>query len=143
MTASSCDRELNAHFYSAALLTYHYHAKTLDMSPHPVRSTSPSSTPYFGVTSTIFNDFGIEPWIFNDFGIWPWIEPVTSRSPKRTLYHLSCRGRYTLNVYCCVDIIISLNGYCKSTDAAINNMYFCCLLSIDKMKENEQHNKIL
>ena len=37
-----------------------------------------------GAASTIFNDFGMSR---------PGIEPVTSRSPERTLYQLSYRGR--------------------------------------------------
>ena len=50
------------------------------------------------------------------------------------------------HVCCCVDNTISLNVYCISTDAdntAINNIYFYSLLSIDKTKENNSHNKIL
>ena len=41
--------------------------------------------------------------------------------------------------------MISLNVYCILTDAdntAINNMQFYSLLSIDKMKENNQHNEM-
>ena len=38
-----------------------------------------------GPASTIFNDFGMSR---------PGIEPVTSRSPERTLYQLSYRGRW-------------------------------------------------
>ena len=43
------------------------------------------------------------------------------------------------DVCCCVDIIISLNVYCTSTDAdntAINIIYIYSLLSIEKTKEN-------
>ena len=49
-----------------------------------------------------------------------------------------------LHVCCYVEI--SLNVHCIRTDAdntAINNIYFYSLLSIDKMKENNQHNEIL
>ena len=56
-------------------------------------------------------------------------------------------NNYTLSVYCCVDIIISLNGYCTCKDAddmlQLTICIFCCLLSIDKMKENKQHYKIV
>ena len=41
-----------------------------------------------------------------------------------------CQWLYP-HVMCCVDIIISLNVYCTCTDAD------------NKMKENNQHNKIL
>ena len=50
------------------------------------------------------------------------------------------------HICCCVDIIISLNVKCTRTDAddsTINNIYFYSSLSIDKMKENNQHNEIL
>ena len=48
------------------------------------------------------------------------------------------------HVCCCVDIIISLNVYCTDADnTTFNNIYFYSLLGIDKMKENNQHNKIL
>ena len=50
------------------------------------------------------------------------------------------------HIRCCVDMIISLNVYCICTDAdntAINNIYFYSLLTIDKMKENNQQNEIL
>ena len=50
------------------------------------------------------------------------------------------------HVCCCVDIIISLNVYCISTDAentAINSIYFYSLLSIDETKENNKHNDTL
>ena len=54
-------------------------------------------------------------------------------------------NNYTLSVYCCVDIIISLNGYCTCTDAddvlQLTICIFCGLLSIDKMKENKQYTK--
>ena len=56
-------------------------------------------------------------------------------------------NNYTLSVGCCVDIIISLMGNCTYTDAddmqQLTICIFCCLLSIDKMKENKQHNKIV
>ena len=64
---SGCDRELNAHFYSAASLKYH------------VPDTWHDSA------STIFYDFDMSR---------PGIEPVTSHSPERTLYQLSYRGRF-------------------------------------------------
>ena len=47
-----------------------------------------------------------------------------------------------------LDLVINdsfLNVYCICTDAdniAINNTYFYSLLSIDKMKENNQYNEI-
>ena len=50
------------------------------------------------------------------------------------------------HVCCCVDIIISLNVYCICMDAdntAINNIYIYYLLSIERMKENNQHNETL
>ena len=56
-------------------------------------------------------------------------------------------NNYTLSVYCCVDIIISLNGYCTCTDAddmkQLTIYIFCGLLRIDKMKENKQYTKIV
>ena len=69
--------------------------QTLDMIPRSVTLSwhwadqsllypvSPSAKQ--GAASTIFNDFGM---------LWPRIEPVTSRSPERSLYLLSYRGRF-------------------------------------------------
>ena len=68
---SGCDRELNAHFYSAASLKYHV--------PDTWHDTTSSH-----IIMTLGNDFGISR---------PGIEPVTPRSLERTLYLLSSRGR--------------------------------------------------
>ena len=73
--------------------------QTLDMIPHPVtlsrhwvgQSYPVSVSAKRWATSTIFNEFGM---------LRPGIEPVTSRSPKRTLYHLSYRGRYLFVCLC-------------------------------------------
>ena len=118
-TVSGSDRVLNAHIYSAASLkcqapgTWHDTTTShviLTMG-RPLLALPLSLSAKRGAISTIFNDFGMSR---------PGIEPVTFRSPKRyhfPFYHLSCRGRYTLSVCCCVDIISSLNGYCTCTDA--------------------------
>ena len=91
MTVSGCDRELNAHFYSAASLKYHAPDTWQDTTPSHIIMTMgwpvlalPLRSAKRGATSTIFNDF-------NTSG--PGIEPMTSRSPKRTLYHLSYQGQ--------------------------------------------------
>ena len=71
-------------------------SQTLDMIPHPVTLSWHQSKLYpvslsakRGAASTIFYDFGMSR---------PGIEPVTSRSPERTLYQLSYRGRYNTKV---------------------------------------------
>ena len=81
-----CDRELNAHFYSAASLKYHVPDTWYDTTPSHIILTlgRPVLALPRGAASTIFNDFGMSR---------PGIEPVTSRSPERTLYQLSYRGR--------------------------------------------------
>ena len=66
-------------------------SQTLDMIPHPVTLSwhwvdqSVSLSAKRGAAITIFYDFGMSR---------PGIESVTSRSPERTLYQLSYRGRY-------------------------------------------------
>ena len=74
-------------------------SQTLDMIPHPVTLSwhwvdqsklyPVSLSAKRGAASTIFYDFGMSQ---------PGIEPVTSRSPERTLYQLSYRGRYYLYI---------------------------------------------
>ena len=69
-------------------------SQILDMIPHPVTLSwhwvdqsklyPVNLSAKRGAASTIFNDFGMSR---------PGIEPVTSRSPERTLYQLSYRGR--------------------------------------------------
>ena len=92
-TVSGCDRELNAHFYSAASLKYHVPDTWHDTTPshiiltlgRPVLALYPVSlSAKRGAASTIFNDFGMSR---------AGIETVTSRSLERTLYVLSYRGR--------------------------------------------------
>ena len=90
---SGCDRELNAHFYIAASLKYYVPDIWHDTTPshiiltlgRPVLALPRKSEAKREAASTIFNDFGMSR---------PGIEPVTSRSPERTLYQLSYRGRY-------------------------------------------------
>ena len=83
-------RELNAHFYSAASLKYHVPDTWHDTTPSHIILTRVDQSYLYPLslsakrwaTSTIFNKFDMSR---------PGIEPVTSRSPKRTLYHLSYR----------------------------------------------------
>ena len=82
---SGCDRELNAHFYSAASLKYHvpdtWHDTTLShiilTLGRPVLALPVSLIAKRGAASTIFYDFGM---------LRHGIEPMTSRSPERTCY---------------------------------------------------------
>ena len=91
-TVSGCDRELNAHFYSAASLKYHAPDTWHGTTPSHIILTLVEQSELYpvilsakrGATSTIFNDFGMS---------LPRLQPVISRSPKRTLYHLSYWGR--------------------------------------------------
>ena len=87
---SGCDSELNAHFYSAASLKYHVPDIWHDTTPSHIILTL--GRPVLALprksecqASTIFYDFGM-----SRLGI----EPVTSRSPERTFYQLSYRGRF-------------------------------------------------
>ena len=91
---SGCDRELNAHFYSAASLKFHASDTWHDTKPSHIILTLgrpvlalPQVCSKRGAASTIFNDFSM---------LWPGIEPVTSRSPERTLYRLSYWGQYKI-----------------------------------------------
>ena len=93
MRVSGCDRELDAHFYSAASLKYHaqdtWHDTTLRHIVltlcRPVLALTCKSDSKRGAASTIFNDFGMSR---------RGIKPVIYCSPKRTLYQLSYRDRY-------------------------------------------------
>ena len=83
---SGCDRELSAHFYSAASLKNHVPDTWCDTTPshiilalgQPVLALLLSAK--WEAASTIFNNFGMSQ---------PGIEPMTSHSPKWTLYLLS------------------------------------------------------
>ena len=90
-TVSGCNGVLNAHFHRAASLKYHVPDTWHDTTPshiiltlgRPVLALSRKSECQASSSSTIFYDFGMSR---------PGIEPVTSRSPERTLYQLSYRG---------------------------------------------------
>ena len=75
-TVSGCDREIIAHFYSTASLKYH--------APDTRHDTTPCH---------IILTLG-RPVLALPRKSRPGIEPVTSRSPERTLYILSYRGRF-------------------------------------------------
>ena len=77
---SGCDRELNAHFYSAASLKYHV--------PDTWHHTTPSH-----IILTLGRPVLALPRKSECQAKRPGIEPVTSHSPERTLYQLSYRGR--------------------------------------------------
>ena len=80
MEVSCCDRERNAHFYSAASLKYHAPDTWYDTTPshinltleRPVLACPINQSAKRGAASTIFNDFGMSQ---------PGMEPMTSRSP--------------------------------------------------------------
>ena len=86
-TVSGCERELNAHFYSAASLKYHA------MIPHPVtlswhRVDQSQLCPVSlrakqGAASTILTTLVCRG---------PGVEPMSSRSSRWTFYQLSYRG---------------------------------------------------
>ena len=84
-TVSGCDRELNAHFYSATSQKYHapdtWHDTThshiiLTLGQPVLALPRKSLSAKREAASTIFNDFGMSR---------PGIEPMITRSPKRTL----------------------------------------------------------
>ena len=90
---SGCDRELSAHFYSAASLkrlapdTWHETTPShiIVTLGRPVLALYPVSlSTKRGAASTIFKDFDVSR---------PGLEPATGPSPKRTLFQLSYRGR--------------------------------------------------
>ena len=90
---SGCDRELNAHFYSAASLKYHVPDTSHDTTPSHIILTQ--GRPVLALPRKLSARRGAAGTIFYDFGMWrPRIEPVTSCSPEWTLYQLSYRGRY-------------------------------------------------
>ena len=90
-TVSGCDRELSAHFHCAGSLKYHdldtWHDTTpghiILTLPRPVLALPRKSSATRGAVSTSLKDFCISR---------PGIEPVTSSSPKRTLYGASGAG---------------------------------------------------
>ena len=73
---SGCDRELNAHFYSAASLKYHGPDTWHDTTPSYIILTLGQP----GAGSTIFTDFGM---------FRPGLKPAISSSPERMLFQLS------------------------------------------------------
>ena len=108
---SGCDRELNAHFYSAASLTYHAPDISHDTTSSHIILTlcrpvlalpRKSECQARSNCSTIFNDFGMSR---------PGIEPVTFRSPQRTFYLLSFRGRSSEREYE-LNILYTYGGFC-------------------------------
>ena len=116
---SGCDRELNAHIYSAASLKYYVPDTWHDTTPshiiltlgRPVLVLPESLSAKRGTASTIFYDFGMSR---------PGIEPVTSRSPERTLYQLSYRGHFDANVST-NDVLLIQNYDCPYKNDTTNH----------------------
>ena len=92
---SGCDKELNAHFYSAASLKYHAPDTWYDTTASHIILTLdrpalalPRKSANWGVACTIFNDFGISQ---------PRIEPVISLSLERHSTNWATRANHKFN----------------------------------------------